>query len=55
MNVCGQPVEKNDMVLSYLERDPFNYFEKTGIWSLCKMEDSRTVYKLPLKIIEINR
>lgn len=54
MSACGQ-LGKNDMIFYYLEWDHFSNIEKTGIWSLCKIEGSRNVYKLPLKIIEMNR
>ena len=55
MKASGQPVGKTDTLLYYLDGEHFNYFEKTSIWSLCKVEGSRDVCKLPVKIIKINR
>lgn len=45
MNACGLLVEKNDMVLCYLEGDNFNFFQKNGIQSLCKVKSSRNICK----------
>ena len=50
MNACGQFVGKNVMVLCCLECSHFNFFEKTDIRSLCKVEGSRNICKIPLKL-----
>lgn len=48
-NACEKLAKKNNKVLCYLGWDHFNFFEKTGIQSLCKVEGPRNVCKLHFK------